>query len=65
MKQNKRIFFSVIIPTYNMSGFLFRSIQSVLDQNYKNFEIIVVDNFSKDDTKKVIKNFNNKKIRFF
>jgi glycosyltransferase involved in cell wall biosynthesis len=65
MKKSEKIFFSVIIPTYNMAEYLSYSVKSVLCQNFKNFEIIVVDNHSKDNTKKVIKNFKNKKIRFF
>ena len=65
MSKSKETFFSVVIPTFNMEGFLRKSIKSVLNQNYKNFEIIVIDNFSKDNTKKLIKNFKNKKIKFF
>ena len=65
MLNTKKIFFSVVIPTFNMESFLRKSIKSVLNQSYKNFEIIVIDNFSKDNTKKLIKNFKNKKIKFF
>ena len=65
MKKSEKIFFSIIIPTYDMAEYLSYSVKSVLCQNYKNFEIIVVDNHSKDNTKKVIKDFKNKKIRFF
>ena len=65
MKKNKKIFFSVIIPTYNMADHLMRSVKSVLRQNFKNFEIIIVDNYSNDNTKKKIKNLKNNKIKFF
>ena len=47
-------FFSVVIPTFNQSNYLKKAIESVLAQKYKNYEIIVIDNNSKDETKKVI-----------
>lgn len=55
-------FFSVVIPTYNQCNFLNAAIKSVLKQTFKDFEIIVIDNFSNDNTKKVIKSFASKKI---
>lgn len=53
-------FFSVIIPTYNQSSFLKKALESVFNQTYKNFEIIVIDNFSNDNTTKVIKKYQKK-----
>ena len=53
----KKIFFSIIIPTYNRESELKRAVNSVLDQSFKNWELIVIDNFSKDNTKKMIQNF--------
>lgn len=47
-------FFSVIIPTYNRSILCKRAIYSVLNQSYRNFECIVVDDCSTDDTLNVI-----------
>ncbi len=47
-------FFSVIIPTYNRSSLCKRAIFSVLNQSYRNFECIVVDDCSTDDTFNVI-----------
>jgi len=41
---------SVIIPTYNRAHLLARAIQSVLDQTYNDFELIVVDDGSIDNT---------------
>tara|TARA_B100000780_G_scaffold47258_1_gene29376 strand:- start:200 stop:1129 length:930 start_codon:yes stop_codon:yes gene_type:complete len=55
-------FFSVIIPTYNQSSFLKKALESVLNQTYKNYEIIVIDNHSNDNTTKVIKKYKKKII---
>ncbi len=56
---------SVIIPTYNRAYSIRRAIQSILDQTYKNFEIIIVDDGSTDDTEKIVKRFNDERIRYF
>ncbi len=46
---------SVIIPTYNSANYIEQTINSILDQSYQNFEIIVVDDSSTDDTTKILK----------
>ena len=51
---------SVIIPTYNRSYFLTKAIDSVLNQTYTDFEIIVIDDGSTDDTKDVLIPYQNK-----
>lgn len=56
---------SIVIPTYNYAAFLPTAIRSCLDQTYKPIEIIVVDDGSTDNTKEVIKEFNNHIIYFF
>ena len=48
---------TVILPTYNRAGFLRESIQSVLSQTFTDFELIVVDDGSTDDTKEVVQKF--------
>lgn len=55
---------SVIIPTYNRAHLIGRAIQSVLDQTYQDFEIIVVDDASTDNTEDVVSNFDDERIRY-
>lgn len=47
---------SIIVCTYNGERFITETINSVLSQSYKNYEIIIVDDFSNDNTKNIIKN---------
>ena len=55
---------SVIIPTYNRAHLIGKAVKSVLNQTYQDFEIIVVDDGSTDNTEEVMKSFNNFKIRY-
>lgn len=54
---------SVVIPTYNHALFLRKALQSVCDQSFDDWEIIVVNNYSIDDTESVIDSFNDPRIR--
>ncbi len=56
---------SVIITTYNRRTFLEKAIESVLNQTYKNIEIIIIDDCSKDDTASFYKSLKNPKIKFY
>ena len=56
---------SVIMNSHNGAKFLKKSVKSVLNQSYKNWEIIFWDNFSKDESKQIIQNFKEKRIRYF
>lgn len=59
-------FVSVIIATYNMELYLAEAINSVLDQNYDNLEIIIIDDGSTDNTVKVIEKFANEpRVKYF
>lgn len=55
---------SVVIPTYNRAKTLPRAINSVLNQTYKNLELIIVDDASTDGTEEIIKEFKDSRIRF-
>jgi GT2 family glycosyltransferase len=56
--------FSVIIPVYNRAAVLGIAIRSVLAQSYQDFEIVVVDDGSKDDPAAIARAFNDPRIRF-
>ncbi|ACM19814.1 glycosyltransferase [Geotalea daltonii FRC-32] len=55
---------SVIIPTYNRSELLKCAITSVLDQAYDNYELLIIDDGSTDDTKSIVNGFGSPKIRY-
>jgi glycosyltransferase involved in cell wall biosynthesis len=55
---------SVIIPAYNYGHFVGESVRSVLNQTFTDFELIVVDDGSTDDTAQIISAFNDHRIRY-
>lgn len=55
---------SICIPTYNRSKYLHDTINSAIVQNDKHFEIIIVDDGSTDETKSIVNNFENEKIKY-
>ena len=55
-------FFSIILPTYNRSKTIFETIKSVIKQNFDNWELIIVDDGSTDNTKNLIGTFNDNRI---
>jgi glycosyltransferase involved in cell wall biosynthesis len=59
----KKPLISVVIPTYNSASFLPQSVESVLQQTYDNFEVIIVDDGSTDDTETVLLPY-KEKIRY-
>lgn len=54
---------SIIIPTYNCESFIDKTIQSVIDQTYKDWELIIVDDFSNDNTRKILSEWQKKDER--
>ena len=65
LELNPNSLISIVMPTYNQSEFLAYSIESVLSQSFTNWELLIVDNFSSDETTKVLKNFLDPRIKVF
>jgi glycosyltransferase involved in cell wall biosynthesis len=57
--------FSILIPTYNRASLLYETIESILRQNFKNYEIIVTDDCSTDNTEEVVKGFRDNRIYYY
>lgn len=57
--------FSICIPTYNGGKYIGECLKSILKQTYQNFEIIISDDCSTDNTEKVIKSFREGRIKFY
>jgi len=55
---------SIVIPTYNHAKFINKALESVINQTYKNWEAIIIDNNSTDDTDKVINQYNDTRIKY-
>lgn len=65
MSKNNVPLISVVMPTYNQAHFIKDAIESVLNQTYNNFELIIVDNYSKDNTEQIVKSFVDPRIKYF
>lgn len=59
------MFFSIIIPTYNRASILKETVETVLQQTFADYEIIIVDDGSTDNTAETVRNINNPKINYF
>ena len=55
---------SIIMPTYNRAGYIMESINSVLQQTYSNWELIIVDDASEDNTEELVSSIKDDRIQF-
>ena len=58
-------FFSVVLPNFNHGRYLKEAIDSVLYQDFKNWELLIIDNYSTDSSDEVISSYNDPRIRVF
>lgn len=57
--------FSIIIPSYNRSQYIMKTVQSVINQSYGNFEIIIVDDGSTDNTESLVNTLSDFRISYY
>ena len=55
---------SIVLPTYNGAKYLRQSIESCLNQTYKDIELIIVDDASMDETSEIIKSYQDQRIKY-
>lgn len=67
IKKNKQPLISIVMPVYNTGDFLVEAIESILKQTYKNFEFIIIDDASTDNSWQILKKFKKKdeKIKIY
>ena len=65
-KKKEKTKIDIILPNYNSSQFIIRTIKSILNQTYKSWKLIIVDDFSNKETKDILKKFSKKnKIKIY
>ena len=56
---------SILMNTYNGGKFIKEAIESIINQTYSNWELIIWDNLSEDNTSEIVKSFNDQRIKYF
>lgn len=63
--QNKQVFFSIVIPTYNREHLISKTLDSILKQSFTDFEILVVDDGSTDNTEMLITQQYSQTVQYY
>ena len=64
MSKQQLSLISVCIPVFNGEEYILDCINSVLEQNFTNYELLIVDNCSTDGTSNIVNNINDERIRY-
>lgn len=56
---------SIVMPSYNCARFIAESVESVINQTYSNWELIIIDDHSSDNTKEIIESFHDDRIQYY
>ncbi|MGC8706738.1 MAG: glycosyltransferase family 2 protein, partial [Desulfurella sp.] len=56
---------TIAIPAYNQAKYIKQAIDSALNQDYPNLEVIVSDDASLDDTRQIVKEYNDKRLKYY
>ena len=65
MNTKKNPLVSIIMNCHNGEKFLQEGVKSIINQTYKNWELIFLDNISNDNSKKIIKSFDDIRVKYF
>ena len=66
IKKKSKDLISIIMPTYNCGKYIDETINSVINQTYTNWELLISDDYSSDNTEKIVKKYlNDKRIKYF
>ena len=57
--------FSIILPTYNRGQYLFQALNSVLSQTLTNWELLIIDNNSVDNTANVVSGIHDSRVKLY
>ena len=57
--------FSIIVPVYNVEKYIKKCLDSIINQSYKNFEVIIINDGSKDSSEEIIKKYKDSRIKYY
>ena len=61
----KKTLVSIIMPNYNNEKYLIRSIESIIKQSYLNWELLIIDNNSSDNSINILEKYKDKRIKIY
>jgi len=65
LNNEKFPFFSIIVPTFNHAEYIEKSVSSIINQTFTNWELLLINNLSTDNTEEIINKFKDPKIKIF